>query len=1081
MKEGIIDSSLIIFVIIGLPLLLFSLSRIDATGWKWTYLAQILTWAFLTGLYIIKNKLSIAQKVYSLIFSLLIIASQGFVGMGILSSGKLFFILAVIFAGLFLGKLKTYYLLALIIMVYAVFFFMFHHGILKYNFNVITYVGTPQAWFVSMLVTLLVIFGLLTVNEKYMEYVVRFESELSKNKKTIFNYQRNYKAIFNALTEAIFIHDAETGEVVDVNDAMLRMYRCGRKDIIGMPPEMFTSNDSPYKAENVKNKIFNAAKGKEQVFEWHSRRFDGELFWTEVSLRYAKIDNENRVLSVVRDITERKRAEKKLNRTQKLLEASINQSPSGVIIAEAPDVNIVLTNNSALGIRGRTADNLTGITYDKHALNWQTFSLEGTQYDPKDLPLSRAVLKGETVNDERVIIRRNGKEDRLVSANAAPIKDESGNIIAGIVIFHDISDKIRGEIQLKESEERFRLLIENTPAVTWVKKEPDITTYISPNIENVYGYSQKEVYESNSLVWHERMHEEDREYVKKEFKKIFRGERYEVEYRIKNKHDKYIWIKDRSDFFVEKKGGKYAYGVFLDITKEKEAQIEVINKNNELLAAEEEIKASLEQQENTNESLQKANARLKTAVIKIEESNLKYQALFNNANDAILLMEGIVFIECNLKTLEMFEVNYEEIIDKTPLDFSPEYQPDGNRSEDAAPIKISEALEGKTQFFEWQHCTKTGKLFDVEVSLNLVKLNDNDYLQAIVRDVSLRKKAEMELLASEQKFKNIFNSSTDGIIISDINQNILNVNEKVIRFVGLQKSSLLSKKVNQLVPEEYWGILDKRLKMLLCNEPVPLLELHLTDLQGNTIPLEAISSIIRYENTDAILTIMRDISERKLLQEKIVKAIIKTEEKERSRFAKELHDGLGPILSTIKLYYQWLSEPHEPDQKKKIIEKGNKNIEEAIVTLKEISNNLSPHVLINFGIKEAVQQFIDKIAEPSIVKVNFHSNLSMRFREEVEITFYRIITELINNTIKHADASTINIELNYDANMKMIRLDYTDDGKGIDLNAIKEKKKGLGLFNMENRLMTIGGQLDITNQPNKGIKVRACIKILENE
>ena len=151
------------------------------------------------------------------------------------------------------------------------------------------------------------------------------------------------------------------------------------------------------------------------------------------------------------DITARRQAEAALRETQDLLETAVAQSPSGILIGDAPDVTIRLANPAALAMRGGDTRNLTGIDVSEHTLKWQVYRPDGTPYPPELLPLSRAILNGEQTQDEEIIIRDENGVDHWVNANAAPVRDEAGNITAGIVIFHDFTERKHAE------EERERL------------------------------------------------------------------------------------------------------------------------------------------------------------------------------------------------------------------------------------------------------------------------------------------------------------------------------------------------------------------------------------------------------------------------------------------------------------------------------------------------------------------------------------------------------------------------------------------------------------------------------------------------
>ena len=131
--------------------------------------------------------------------------------------------------------------------------------------------------------------------------------------------------------------------------------------------------------------------------------------------------------------------------------------------------------------------------------------------------------------------------------------------------------------------------------------------------------------------------------------------------------------------------------------------------------------------------------------MKPEENEITYRLLFETAHDAIFLMNEYEFRDCNSKTLEVFGCDREDIIGKSPMDFSPEKQPDGEDSSMAAKEKMDAAIAGHDQVFEWKHLRKDGVPFDAEVSLNSITINGMSYLQAIVRNISDRKKSDEQL------------------------------------------------------------------------------------------------------------------------------------------------------------------------------------------------------------------------------------------------------------------------------------------------------------------------------------------------
>ena len=227
-----------------------------------------------------------------------------------------------------------------------------------------------------------------------------------------------------------------------------------------------------------------------------------------------------------------------------------------------------------------------------------------------------------------------------------------------------------------------------------------------------------------------------------------------------------------------------------------------------------------------------------------------------------------------------------------------------------------------------------------------------------------------------------------------------------------------------------------------------------------------------------IIYYIAHMEQKRILTEKrTLNTIISTEEKERRRFSKDLHDGLGPLLSSVKMSVSALSKMNIDNSQKEIIENADYVIEEAIKSLKEISNNLSPHILNNFGVARAVNNFINKLTLPPYLKIRFDSNIrGTRYSNNIEAILYRVICELVNNAIKHADPSQIDISLNQTGSE--ISLVVEDNGKGFDTAILEEgNKQGMGLSNISSRISSLKGTMNIESISGKGTKVSININI----
>lgn len=214
---------------------------------------------------------------------------------------------------------------------------------------------------------------------------------------------------------------------------------------------------------------------------------------------------------------------------------------------------------------------------------------------------------------------------------------------------------------------------------------------------------------------------------------------------------------------------------------------------------------------------------------------------------------------------------------------------------------------------------------------------------------------------------------------------------------------------------------------------------------------------------------------RRETEKRVLAAVIKTEEQERQRFAKELHDGLGPLLSVIKMLVSGFDANNSTDVNEKIKLNLKQAVDEAITGVRDVSANISPHILNNFGLKDAVEAFIKRLRQAENFDIQFTSNLkSERFNYNVEVIMYRVICELINNTLRHAMATRIKIDLQTDE--QTLYLEYMDNGIGFDVNA-EERGKGMGLTNMRYRLQSGNGDIDIVSEHGKGMRANAYLRL----
>jgi signal transduction histidine kinase len=194
-------------------------------------------------------------------------------------------------------------------------------------------------------------------------------------------------------------------------------------------------------------------------------------------------------------------------------------------------------------------------------------------------------------------------------------------------------------------------------------------------------------------------------------------------------------------------------------------------------------------------------------------------------------------------------------------------------------------------------------------------------------------------------------------------------------------------------------------------------------------------------------------------------SIIQGQELERSRMAKDLHDGLGGILSGIKLNLSSMKGNmviHENDAQ--LFSRSIIQLDNAIGEMRRVAHNMMPEALLKFGLPEAIQDYCDGINESNMVKIKFIPiGMEQPLEKSTEVILYRIVQELSNNAIKHAAAKNIFIQLN--KHEQGITLTVEDDGKGFD---VAQMSKGAGLQNVQSRVDYLKAVMEINSIAGEG-------------
>ena len=207
----------------------------------------------------------------------------------------------------------------------------------------------------------------------------------------------------------------------------------------------------------------------------------------------------------------------------------------------------------------------------------------------------------------------------------------------------------------------------------------------------------------------------------------------------------------------------------------------------------------------------------------------------------------------------------------------------------------------------------------------------------------------------------------------------------------------------------------------------------------------------------------------------LLHASIKSQENERNRIAKDLHDEIGALLTTSKLYLGQLAPGTKDEDLTRLTRKMNELLEEMIRSVRRISRDLKPVVLENFGIAEALESMAQDLNETGQTTMTVVHDLHIPMKKDLELELYRIVQELVNNTLKHAGASEIDVQL-YASTRGNILLSYKDNGCGFSKKEWgKQVGTGLGLKNIESRINVINGALHFNPAPT-GVDIKITVE-----
>lgn len=346
--------------------------------------------------------------------------------------------------------------------------------------------------------------------------------------------------------------------------------------------------------------------------------------------------------------------------------------------------------------------------------------------------------------------------------------------------------------------------------------------------------------------------------------------------------------------------------------------------------------------------------------------------------------------------------------------------------------------------------------------------------------ITERKQAEAALRESEERYRELFENAKDAIYVHDLTGTYTSINRAAELLSGYTREEILGRNFADFIAPEHIGEVRERLCTKLATKGETTYEVEVITKDGQTVPVEVSSRSI-YEN-DVLVGVQgtaRDITERKRAQEALQmfsRQLIETQEQERRRIALELHDQIGQVLTAVKMNLTSVQRACPAPEASPYIKDNMDLVDEALRLVRDLSIDLRPLLLDDFGLVAALRWYLDRYAKRTGVGSDFHvvlPNNADRFSRDIETACFRIVQEALTNIGRHAQAKYVSIQLT--GNKSDLFLTVKDDGIGFDPNLLRTREPRaatLGLLGMQERASAAGGIIEIDSGPSKGTEIR---------
>lgn len=385
--------------------------------------------------------------------------------------------------------------------------------------------------------------------------------------------------------------------------------------------------------------------------------------------------------------------------------------------------------------------------------------------------------------------------------------------------------------------------------------------------------------------------------------------------------------------------------------------------------------------------------------------------------------------------------------------------------------------------FECEKTLWNGDKLWFEFSNSLLTLpDDKKILLSIIRDITVRKKAERELCDSEHKYKLLFNNANDAVFVTQLSEekaygDFIEVNDIACKRLGYSREEFLKLSPSAIVSPECINGYSNNMSRLFQEQHIIFETLHKAK-DRKLIPVEVNSHLFLFDNKSTILSIARDITDRKRNQASLEKSrkhlrslaarLQNIREQERAMVAREIHDELGQALTVLKIHVTLMSNKFRKDQQD-LKEKSvlvSKMIDDIVESVQKISAKLRPDILDELGLVAAIEWQSKEFEKLTNIRCALTlPDEELTIEQNKATALFRIFQEALTNVARHSEAERVFVTLIRDNNN--LTLQVKDNGTGITPGQISDSKS-LGILGMKERAMVFGGEVLIDSVFGKG-------------